>query len=200
MEGTELCTDINILNLPYPKTMEVKVLITELQTERLQLRKMQVSDSPGLFKIWSDPEVTRFMNVRCFTAENQAIEMIQLLDDLSQDNKAIRFSIIHKESGEIIGSCGYNAFNFANGTAKIGYDLAKSYWGKGYASEAVSSLVEYAFSSWKLKRIEAKVEPDNLNSIKLLQKLGFTYEGILSQDKGAEEAASDLYLYSKSTS
>jgi ribosomal-protein-alanine N-acetyltransferase len=61
-------------------------------------------------------------------------------------------------------------------------------------------LVEYALSSWKLKRIEAKVEPENRNSIKLLQKLGFTYEGILSQDEGAEEAASDLYLYSKSTS
>ncbi|MNP79184.1 hypothetical protein D3C76_1769680 [compost metagenome] len=61
-------------------------------------------------------------------------------------------------------------------------------------------MVEFAFSSWKLKRIEAKVEPENLNCIKLLQKLGFTYEGIFSQDKGAEEAASDLYLYSKSTS
>lgn len=50
-----------------------------------------------------------------------------------------------------------------------------------------------------LKRIEAKVESENLNSIKLLQKLGFTYEGIVNQDKGAEEAASDLYLYSKAT-
>ncbi|MEO2207990.1 GNAT family N-acetyltransferase [Paenibacillus pabuli] len=174
-------------------------MITELQTERLQLRKMQVSDSPALFKIWSDPEVTRFMNVRCFTAENQAIEMIQLLDDLSQDNKAIRFSIIHKESGEIIGSCGYNAFNFANGTAEIGYDLAKSYWGKGYASEAVSSLVDYAFSSWKLKRIEAKVDPRNLNSIKLLQKLDFSFEGTLKKTEGVEEAFNDLHLYLKST-
>jgi len=179
--------------------MEVKVLITELQTERLQLRKMQVSDSASLFEIWSDPEVTRFMNVRCFTAENQATEMIQLLDDLSQDNKAIRFSIIHKESGEIIGSCGYNALDFANGVAEIGYDLAKSYWGRGYASEAVSSLVEYAFSSWKLKRIEAKVDPENQNSIKLLQKLGFMFEGILSQEEGVEEASNDLHLYSKST-
>ncbi|MDF2649731.1 MAG: family acetyltransferase [Paenibacillus sp.] len=48
------------------------MLITELHTERLHLRKMQISDSPSLFKIWSDPEVTRFMNIDCFTDENQA--------------------------------------------------------------------------------------------------------------------------------
>ncbi|MDH6371954.1 hypothetical protein M2444_003753 [Paenibacillus sp. PastF-3] len=54
---------------------------------------MKVSDSPSLFKIWSDPEVTKFMNIDSFTDENQAKDMIKLLDEFSLDNKAIRFSI-----------------------------------------------------------------------------------------------------------
>jgi len=177
--------------------MEVKVLITELHTERLHLRKMKVLDSSSLFKIWSDPHVTRFMNVSCFTNENQAKEMINLLDDLSQDSKAIRFSIIKMESNEIIGSCGYNSLDFENAKAEIGYDIAKSFWGRGYASEAINSLLDYAFSSLKMNRIEAKVVPENLNSIKLLQKLNFTFEGTLRQSERVDGKFNDLNIYSK---
>ncbi|MNI20854.1 Ribosomal-protein-serine acetyltransferase [compost metagenome] len=177
--------------------MEVKVLITELHTERLHLRKMKVSDSSSLFEIWSDPDVTKFMNVSCFTNENQAKEMINLLDDLSRDSKAIRFSIIKKESNEIIGSCGYNSLDFENEKAEIGYDIAKSFWGRGYASEAICSLLDHAFSSLKLNRIEAKVDPENVNSIKLLQKLNFTFEGTLRQYERVEGKFNDLNIYSK---
>ncbi|WP_440114881.1 GNAT family N-acetyltransferase [Paenibacillus sp. QZ-Y1] len=172
-------------------------MITELHTERLHLRKMKVSDSPSLFKIWSDSDVTQFMNVSCFTDVEQAKEMITLLDDLSQDRKAIRFSIIQKESNEIIGSCGYNSLDFGNLKAEIGYDIAKSYWGKGYASEAVCSLVDHAFSSLKLNRIEAKVNPENLNSIKLLQKLHFTLEGTLREYERVGDRFNDINMYSK---
>ncbi|MDQ0090909.1 ribosomal-protein-alanine N-acetyltransferase [Paenibacillus anaericanus] len=172
-------------------------MITELHTERLHLRKMKVSDSSNLFKIWSDPEVTRFMNVSCFTDENQAKEMINLLDDLSRDSKAIRFSIIIKESNEIIGSCGFNSFDFENEKAEIGYDVAKSYWGRGYASEAICTLLDHAFSSLKLNRVEAKVDPENVNSIKLLQKLNFTFEGTLRQYERVEGKFNDLNIYSK---
>lgn len=169
----------------------------ELHTERLHLRKMKISDSSSLFKIWSDPEVTKFMNINCFTDENQAKDMIKLLDELSQDNKAIRFSIIEIESNEIIGSCGYNSIDFENAKAEIGYDIARAFWGRGYASEAICSLLDYAFSSLKLNRIEAKVEPANVNSVKVLQKLNFTFEGTLRQYEKVNGKLNDLNMYSK---
>ncbi len=80
-------------------------MITELHTQRLHLRKMKVSDSSSLFQIWSDPDVTRFMNISSFSDENQAKGIIELLDELAQDNKAVRFAIIELESNTIIGSC-----------------------------------------------------------------------------------------------
>lgn len=173
------------------------MLITELHTERLHLRKMKISDSPSLFKIWSDPEVTRFMNIDCFTDENQAKDMINLLDELSQDNKAIRFSIIETDSNEIIGSCGYDSLDFENAKAEIGFDIARAFWGRGYASEAIRSLLDNAFSALKLNRIEAQLEPENVNSIKVLQKLNFTFEGTLRQYERVDGKFKDLSIYSK---
>ncbi|WP_028594999.1 GNAT family N-acetyltransferase [Paenibacillus assamensis] len=180
--------------------MEVKILITwntELHTERLHMRKMKVSDSPSLFKIWSDPDVTEFMNVSSFTEESQAKDLIKLLDELSQDNKAIRYSIIDKVSNEIIGSCGFNYLDFEHAKAEIGYDIAKTSWGRGYATEAIQSLLDYGFSTLELNRIEAKVEPENVNSAKVLRKLNFSFEGTLRQYEKINGVFNDLTMYSK---
>lgn len=172
-------------------------MITELYTERLYLRKMKAEDAPGLFAIWSDPEVARFMNITAFTDVEEAGEMISFLNQLAEENKAIRFSIVETASNQIIGSCGYNSLDFDNAKAEIGYDIAKSHWGKGYASEAVRSLLDHAFTSLHLHRIEAKVEPENLPSIKLLQKLRFTFEGTLRQSERSKGRFIDLNMYAK---
>ncbi|MCM3316734.1 GNAT family N-acetyltransferase [Rummeliibacillus stabekisii] len=172
-------------------------MIKELYTERLFLRKMTTSDSESLFKIWSDPEVTKFMNINSFNNISQAKEMINLLDKLSQEKRAIRYSIIELESNQIIGSCGYNSIDFENAKVEIGYDISKVYWGKGYAPEAISSLIEYAFNSLNINRIEAKVEPENINSIKVLRKLNFTFEGTMRKCEKSNGKFIDLSLYSK---
>ena len=172
-------------------------MITDLYTERLHLRKMKVSDSQTLFKIWSDPDVTKFMNIENFNDERQAIEIITYLDQLAQDNKAIRYSIIELDSNEIIGSRGFNSFDFDNDKTEIGYDIAKNYWGKGYAPEAISALLNCAFNSLNFNRVEAKVEPENLNSIKVLLKLNFTLEGTLRKAEKSKGRYVDLKIFSK---
>ncbi|MDC6159347.1 GNAT family N-acetyltransferase [Bacillus cereus group sp. Bce005] len=171
-------------------------MIKELNTQRLHLRRMAVSDSHSLFKIWSDPDVTRFMNISNFTHEAQAKEMIELLEELAQASKAIRFSMIELKSNEIIGTCGFNSIDFENAKAEIGYDIAKAYWGKGYAPEGISALLNYGFETLKLNRIEAKVEPANVNSIKVIEKLHFTFEGTLRQYEKSKGNFIDIKMYS----
>ncbi|MGP4064282.1 GNAT family N-acetyltransferase [Oceanobacillus sp. M65] len=172
-------------------------MINELITKRLTLRKMQEKDSAGLFAVWSDPSVTRFMNIPAFTGEDQAKEMINFLAELAHENKALRYTIRTKDSGQIIGSCGYNTIDFANGKTELGYELAKGHWGKGYASEAIRELMNYAFEELNLHRIEAKVEPENKNSIRLLQNLEFTFEGTLRDAEKAKGRFVDLAMYAK---
>lgn len=112
---------------------EAKELFTDLYTERLHLRKMTTADSSSLFRIWSDPDVAKYMNIDRFTNENQAKDMIAYLDQLAQNRKAFRFTIVELKSRERIGSCGYNTLDFGNAKTEIGYEIAKSRWGKGYA-------------------------------------------------------------------
>ncbi|MEB2281398.1 GNAT family N-acetyltransferase [Lysinibacillus xylanilyticus] len=171
-------------------------MIEQIYTKRLYLRKMKMCDTHRLFKIWSDPEVTKFMNITNFTHEEQANDMIKLFDELAEERKAIRFTIIEKESNEIIGSCGFNAFDEVNASAEIGYDLAKAYWGKGYAPESISALIDYAFTTLNINRIEAKIEPGNVNSIKVVEKLNFTFEGTFQEKEESKESFYDINIYS----
>ncbi|MFJ7662443.1 GNAT family N-acetyltransferase [Lysinibacillus sp. NPDC097162] len=171
-------------------------MIKELNTQRLHLRRMEISDSYSLFKIWSDPDVTKYMNIASFTHEAQAKEMIELLEELAQANEAIRFSMIEKKSNEIIGTCGFNFIDFDTNKAEIGYDIAKAYWGMGFAPEGIKALLNYAFESLKLNKIEAKVEPANVNSIRVLQKLNFTFEDQVRQYENSNESFIDINIYS----
>lgn len=172
-------------------------MILQMNTERLVLRKMEVADSEMLFQLWSDPLVTRFMNIERFTSETQATEMIQLFNQLHRDNQAIRYSIFNKETNELIGSCGFNYVDYENAKAEVAYDISRNFWRRGFASEAVSSLLHHAFSAMGLNRIEAKVDPDNTNSIKLLRRLNFQFEGTLRQSEQVSNKFFDLNMYSK---
>lgn len=169
----------------------------ELQTERLRLCQIKINDAPALFSFWSDPDVTQSMNIAPFQHVDQAVEMIHFLSKLTSERKAIRYSIFLKKTDQIIGSCGFNYFDFENARAEIAYDLGKDFWGKGFAPEAVLALLHYAYNDLNLNRIEAKVEPQNKNSIKLLNKLGFSFEGTLRQYEKSRRNFIDLHMYSK---
>ncbi|MEK4968781.1 GNAT family protein [Cytobacillus sp. FSL R7-0696] len=172
-------------------------MIKKLNTPRLLFKKMDVLDSAELFQIWSDPEVTKFMNIESFNNENQVKEMILLFDKLSKNDEAIRYTLIELKSNQIIGTCGFNYIDFENAKAEIGYDLNKIYWGQGFAKEAITCLIQHAFNVLNLNRIEAKIEPENTNSIQLIEKLNFTYEGTLRQSEKSKGRYIDLKIYSK---
>ncbi|WP_040979512.1 GNAT family N-acetyltransferase [Oceanobacillus jeddahense] len=168
----------------------------ELFTKRLYLRKMRSSDATSLFTIWSDPAVAAFMNISTFTHGSQALEMINLLNKSAETNHAIRYSVIDLGSQEIIGSCGFNSIDSENARVEIGYDIAKTHWGNGYAPESIQALIQEAFKNLGANRIEAKVEPANVNSMKVLQKLKFTFEGTLRQYEKVKGHFVDIDMYS----
>ncbi|WP_255220789.1 GNAT family N-acetyltransferase [Terribacillus saccharophilus] len=175
--------------------MEVKRLIhNTIQTKRLVLRKMNKDDANALFAIWSDSIVTKYMNIDRFTQIEQAKEMISILSDLSEKGEAIRYTILEAETNIILGSCGFNTLDFKHKTAEIGYDLDSRFWNRGYGTEAVKGLVDYAIHQLQYKKIEAKVNPNNIPSIKLLRRLEFDLEGTLKDKEGH---SNDLHLYTK---
>lgn len=169
----------------------------ELITDRLILCQMAIEDAPALFHIWSDSEVTKYLNIKTFTDIGQAREMIELLSRLATEQKAIRWTIFLKETNQPIGSCGYNTWIKEEGfRGEIGYDLDRKYWGQGIMSEALHALIRFGFNTMGFNRIEALVEPENIPSSKLLKKIGFCEEGLLRDYQFNKEKFSDLTIYS----
>lgn len=169
----------------------------ELITNRLILRQISIEDAPALFHIWSDCEVTKYLNIKAFTTITQASEMIELLNQLAVEQNAIRWTIFLKKTNHPIGSCGYNTWIKEEGyRGEIGYDLDRKYWRQGIMSEALHALIEFGFNTMGFNRIEALVEPENTPSSKLLKKIGFCEEGLLRDYQFSKEKFTDLAIYS----
>lgn len=94
----------------------------------------------------------------------------------------IRIHIFRKDDDAFIGSTGLHRINWEVRKFEIGYWCDSRYQKKGYISEAVESLVDFAFLHLQANRIEIRCDPDNVNSRKIPEKIGFILEGILRSD------------------
>ncbi|WP_094096376.1 GNAT family N-acetyltransferase [Paenibacillus physcomitrellae] len=171
--------------------------IPVLESPRLTLRRLEKTDADQMFEYWSDPEVVKYMNVPPFANAEETAEMIKWLNLLAETEDTIRWGIELKDSGRLIGSCGYNTWQLAGAhRAEIGYELGRPYWGQGYMREALLTMFEFGFCTMGLNRIEALLYPVNYASIRLLQKLGFQREGMLREYQQAGDRFVDLDMYS----
>lgn len=154
-------------------------LFKALETKRLYLRLMTETDAQALFQIYADEDVTRYMDMESFTEVQQAFDEIAFMNGMSARQVGCRYGIFEKKTGDLIGTCGFHAWSKEGGKAELGYDLAKSHWGKGVMPEALTTLMDFGFNHLKLYRIEALVLPNAAQSMSVLHKLGFTKEGLL---------------------
>jgi [ribosomal protein S5]-alanine N-acetyltransferase len=104
---------------------------------------------------------------------------------------------ISLKSGQIIGTCGFNYWNQGQKRTEISYDIDHNYWGKGFATAAVRAMTDFAFLKMQVKRIQATVAVHNLASIKVLEKVGYQREGMMSNYGILEGKSKDFYMYAK---
>jgi [ribosomal protein S5]-alanine N-acetyltransferase len=166
----------------------------EIETERLLLREILPEDGPAIFRIFSDPEVTRYYDLYPYSDLEQAQELIEFFDESFELERAIRWGIVHKEDDELIGSCGYVWLRQYRG--EIGYEMASPYWRQGYMSEALNAILEFGYEDLELNRIEALVMRDNVASAGLLRSLGFQEEGLLRQHDFFKGHFHDMRMFS----
>ncbi len=161
-----------------------------LETPRLILRPFEDQDILPFFNYRSDPEVARYQGWRWpYTLE--------LATDFVNEMKAHRPGIpgawyqlaaILKPEGEMIGDCGFHRLLEDPHQAEIGFTLARPYHRHGYGYEMACCLLGYLFEGLGLHRVSANCDPQNIPSIKLLEKLGMRHEGRFIQSlwyKGA---------------
>ena len=146
----------------------------KLETERLILRPLEVADAVACSKLWTDPEVTRYMG----GPRNYEEIYAEFVKD-ARDESPPKFDlwpVVEKSTGKIIGNCGL-IDKEVDGQVEfdLTYVLVKSAWGKGYATEVAIAIADYAFQQLGLKRIIALIDPANTASLRVAMKLSLIH-------------------------
>jgi [ribosomal protein S5]-alanine N-acetyltransferase len=162
---------------------------------RIRLRAMTVVDVPRLFAQFSDPKVMRYWSRGPLMRVEDAREMFDEIDRGVRAGEFLQWAIARCNDDLMIGSCALFAQNKAHRRAEIGFALSSAHWGHGYAQEAVRLALGHAFGVLDLHRIEADVDPRNLASLQLLERVGFVREGLLRErwHVGGETQDSAIY-------
>ena len=145
-----------------------------LKTERLAFRCWTLDDFPLARELWGDMEVTRF-----FGGPFSDEQVRQRLEREIERMHAHQFQYwpIHlRSTNEHVGCCGLRPYKqLEDGVHELGFHLRPKYWGQGLAVEAARAAIEFAFETIGAKGLSAGHHPANLNSRKVLEKLGFRY-------------------------
>lgn len=170
---------------------------SNLETSRLFLRNVKIKDTDFIYDLFSNEVVCQYLyDEALYTRKEDAIEFIEWNQN-PEEKGYNRWVLIEKEDGQTkIGTCGYDSWDQVNHIAEIGYDLLPTKWGKGYMTEALTCAIENGFEKMGLNRINAFVALGNIDSVKLLEKLGFVMEGIYREKHLFEGKYYDHYSFS----
>lgn len=153
-------------------------LFRPLTTPRLRLRGLEEGDADFILAHFSDPEVCLYLkDAEPLTSREQALGLISYFAD-PQRARACRWGICLRDTGQIVGTCGFLHYDAYHHSAEIGFDLAKAWWGRGLMSEALTAVINAAHADLGLNRIWAVVHPGNQRSLATMHRLGFQTEGL----------------------
>lgn len=163
--------DFRFIENIYLRTYNIPITIAV--TNRLILRELSVNDIPGMYQIYQNPEVKRFIPDIDEYLENEVEKHKAYIKNVYNFYGYGLWGVFSKETNELIGRCGIQN-TLINGTEEIelGYLLDVNHWGYGYALECVKAILNYAFCDLHIERIVAVIHPLNTRSIKVAKRIG----------------------------
>ncbi len=165
----------------------------ELVGQLATLRPWRQADAPSLVKYANNPNVARQLRDR-FPHPYTAADARQFIQSVAQARPTMTFAIVVGD--EAVGGTGFApGADVERYSAEVGYWLAEPFWGRGIAAEAVVLISAYAFDSCNMLRLFALPFADNAQSIRVLEKAGYTREAILRASSVKHGAARDQALY-----
>jgi len=147
----------------------------------VSLRALGSEHTDDLFAIFSDPQVMRYWSSPAMKSRDEARDLLAEIDAHFHAHTLYQWGIADRGSERIVGTATLAALDRVNRRAEIGFALAAGAQGHGRATAAVTALLDFAFGSLRLHRIEADVDPENAPSLSLLERLGFRREGRLRE-------------------
>lgn len=159
---------------------EQDLLQMELLTKRLIIREASWTDLDDIFILESSPEIDEYNTLGIPDNKDVTREHLRpcIQDQRSKVRKKYCWSILLQTTNEFIGLAGMNLSADRFKMGEIWYNLLPIHWGNGYATEVAKELIRFGFEVLNLHRIEAGVATENKRSIKVLEKVGMSIEGI----------------------
>jgi RimJ/RimL family protein N-acetyltransferase len=145
----------------------------KLESKRLLMRPIALEDKIEIFEYRSDEKTNRFQGWIPETITDVELFIEKNEKQFNSPDTWFQFVICLKSSHKIIGDLGVHFMGVDNKQVELGFTLNKDFHNCGYASEAVTRLIDYLFKDSKKNRIIASVDPQNLSSIRLLERIGF---------------------------
>jgi ribosomal-protein-alanine N-acetyltransferase len=166
-----------------------------LHTARLRLRPFTDGDADALFALQSNAYVLRYWDSPPWTEPARAARFIAACGQLAEEGTGARVAMDRASDGAFVGWCGLTQWNPDYRSASLGYCLDDAAWGHGYATEAARALLQWAFETLDLNRVQAEADTRNAASGRVLEKLGFVREGTLREDCIVNGDVSDSWVY-----
>lgn len=160
-----------------------------LETERCILRASQPEDAADLFQIMGDARVTRYLGRPPLASVDDAALLVQRYHAAYQAHEDIRWLIVSRANEKVIGTGVLWHFLRPHFRAEIGYSLAPEWWRQGIITEVVDVMLDFGFTHIGLHSVEARIDPANTASKRVLEKFGFVQEGYFREayyDSAAE--------------
>jgi RimJ/RimL family protein N-acetyltransferase len=152
-------------------------MFAEILTERLALRDLEISDGQRIFEYRSRPEVSRFQSWGTHSADDIQFYVHDLTKtEPGRPGSWYQVGIILRPSGELIGDCGFQVLEIEPRHAEVGIALVPELQGRGYATEALRALLDYLLVALGKDRVFGSVDPRNIRSMRLLQRVGMREE------------------------
>jgi [ribosomal protein S5]-alanine N-acetyltransferase len=169
---------------------------TPLMTVRLALRQLRPTDADDIFHYAHDPEVTRYTTWDAHRTVADSLMFIEQTIAAYQRGENVELAMELKETNKVIGTCGMVSVSAEHCRGELAFAMAKEHWGGGLMREALTAMLGFGYGPLQLNRIWARVDPDNMNTIRLLKRAGWQFEGTLRQDVKVRGQFRDVKLYS----
>lgn len=169
----------------------------EINTERLALREITWDDLEDIHRLHSVPEVDEFNTLGIPWDLEQTRELIRPYVEAHNADPQSKYTwrIQIKNSQEFIGLAGFTLSGDKFRLGEIYYKLFPDYWGVGYATEVAKSLIVVGFEKFDLHKVEAGVACENEKSVRVLEKVGMTREGLRRKILPIRGEWKDGFLY-----
>lgn len=146
-------------------------------TERLVIRGFTADDLAGLAALYADPEVMRYIpyGVLDAPAVDRVLAKYARVDE---EHGFTVWAVVDRRTGRFLGDAGFGVYE-PTGEPELGYSLARSAWGNGYASEAAAACIDAAFAHLEARRLVAIVDVENTASARVAERVGMQRQGIV---------------------